>query len=163
MVEPSLMIKDKSRKTGYAHECKQCRKLRRLANLDKFKQRDAEDYQKNRELRLEQVRERYSNDPEKYRKISRKTWKVNKPLKRVQDAHRRAAQNNATVSWADKSVIKQLYETARELELADGIPRQVDHIVPLRNKLVCGLHVEHNLQILTKAENQKKKNTFKVG
>lgn len=37
----------------------------------------------------------------------------------------------------------------------------VDHIVLLKHHLVAGLHHEDNLQILTRAENDRKLNSFR--
>lgn len=38
----------------------------------------------------------------------------------------------------------------------------VDHIIPIKHDLVCGLHVVANLQYLTKEDNDKKGNDFVV-
>lgn len=41
------------------------------------------------------------------------------------------------------------------------VGHEVDHIIPIKNDLVCGLHVPWNFQYLTKSENCSKNNIFK--
>lgn len=65
-------------------------------------------------------------------------------------------------SWANRKAIQEIYLKARQLTIETGIRHEVDHIIPSNHKLVCGLHVENNLQILTEAENGKKSNKFNV-
>jgi hypothetical protein len=55
------------------------------------------------------------------------------------------AVRRATPKWADHNLIKALYDGVREMREITGQPWQVDHIVPLRSPLVCGLHVPANL------------------
>jgi 5-methylcytosine-specific restriction endonuclease McrA len=68
----------------------------------------------------------------------------------------------ATPSWADKESIKQFYINAQKLTKETGVPHEVDHIIPIKGKLVSGLHVPENLQILTAEENQRKNAKFVV-
>jgi len=73
-------------------------------------------------------------------------------------AARRAMQMLATPSWANKAAIATFYAEAVRLSRETGIAHTVDHIYPLCGRNVCGLHVEYNLQILTKSENGRKSN-----
>lgn len=66
-------------------------------------------------------------------------------------AERRAVMQRAPI-WADKPAISVVYRKARELGMA------VDHIVPLKHPLVCGLHVWANLQLLDRTLNSSKGN-----
>lgn len=66
----------------------------------------------------------------------------------------------ATPPWADAERIKWYYTNAKAFTRATGVLHTVDHVIPLKGELVCGLHVHNNLQILTHAENMSKGNTF---
>jgi hypothetical protein len=75
---------------------------------------------------------------------------------------RRAAKLKRTPSWADLEAMRGIYAEAARLTRDTGIPHAVDHIYPLQGKLVSGLHVSGNLQILTASENSRKRNHFEV-
>ena len=57
-----------------------------------------------------------------------------------------------TPKWANMEAIKQFYKNC-------PAGMEVDHIIPLQGKTVCGLHVENNLQYLSPLGNRKKKET----
>jgi 5-methylcytosine-specific restriction endonuclease McrA len=62
------------------------------------------------------------------------------------------------LSPEQKKHIAAIYLQARALTKRTGVKHVVDHIIPLRSEVVCGLHVPWNLQILTHIENSSKSN-----
>lgn len=84
-------------------------------------------------------------------------------LERVKNSRsmRKALLILACPEWADRARIRGIYEKARERSRADGLGSwHVDHIVPLNNPRVCGLHVHQNLRIIRARENCSKSNRF---
>jgi hypothetical protein len=73
---------------------------------------------------------------------------------------RYAAKLKATVLWANAFFIEEAYDLAAKRTVATGIRWHVDHIVPLVNRLVCGLHVEHNLRVVPASVNWSKNNRY---
>jgi hypothetical protein len=104
-------------------------------------------YHDNKEQKLE------SNN--QYRKDN--THKVNACV-----GKRRATRVLATPSWYEQDKIEFLFLKAREWSEILGCKIQVDHIIPLTNKKVCGLHCFDNLQLLERSINIKKSNKFKT-
>jgi hypothetical protein len=71
------------------------------------------------------------------------------------------ARLQATPKWVDFDKIEAIYNECRaKNKKARRKLYQVDHVIPLRGKTVCGLHVHNNLQIITKKANREKSNKF---
>jgi len=75
---------------------------------------------------------------------------------------RKHAEIMATPRWVDFDALKCVYLDAAAKSIQTGIKHSVDHIVPLRHPLVCGLHVPCNLRILKLGDNSSKGNFFDV-
>jgi 5-methylcytosine-specific restriction endonuclease McrA len=117
-------------------------------------------YAANREAIIEHGKEYRAENLEAARTAVRTWQKANPAIMNANYAKRRAAKLQATPMWADQSKIEEYYFAADFLGMVTGIWHHVDHIVPLQQDLVCGLHCEQNLQVLTEAENLAKGNRW---
>jgi len=98
---------------------------------------------------------KYASD-KRYSADSHKRWRdANKDKTRLKSASERATRLQRIPNWADTNLIKEFY-----LNCPSGF--HVDHVIPLRGKLVSGLHVIDNLQYLPATENISKGNKFTV-
>lgn len=97
------------------------------------------------------------------RKQSQKAWlEKNRHVRNASTAKRAANRIRATPNWANPEELKQFYRIAAELTEKTGIKHHVDHIIPLQNSIVCGLHVPNNLRVITAKDNLKKNNSYSL-
>lgn len=149
---------------GYRHTCKECANKRTNELLSS--RREEENKKRHRwvlenpEKRKHISKKYYENNKDK-QELLRKAWRVKNIEKaRAQVSARRKRVQIATPKWAEISEIEQVYLEAQRYTKTTGILHTVDHIIPLRGKLVSGLHVKENLQVLPYSENYSKSARF---
>ena len=158
-------------------ECKECKEVKPLDNFSaRKKSKDGKQYlckecsrkkslsrfAGNKEAFKASMREYYKKTADKRKQYIKEYQKANKGKCNAKNAKRRANKIQATPKWANLKQIEGIYKLAQYLTEKHGRQIHVDHIVPLQNPLVCGLHVEDNLQLLYADENLSKSNKFEV-
>ena len=187
----SLFGLDRGRKDGLTYRCLACRKVSRNSNREFINAQKREHYSKNKDRLLsekraiyikdsdkkrdnqkayhaqrkdelkEKSRAYYKNNPDYYKEYRRKNYaKVN-----AKESRRRSAKILRTPPWLTKDdhwMIEQAYSLAELRTKIFGFQWHVDHIIPLQGKLVSGLHVPLNLQVIPGSVNTSKRNYFEV-
>ena len=115
-------------------------------------------YEKNREVVIARAAARPHEEVREYKE---KYKAANPELYKALTSVRKRRHRNATPPWITKEQklqIRQMYLQAQKLTKMTGERYVVDHIIPLLNDSVCGLHVPWNLRVMTQEENLKKSN-----
>jgi hypothetical protein len=157
-------------KDGHSAECKKCatskRKLKAKENAERSriwyrenKEKATERNKKYAQKHIKKTREtkkRYKEKyPERVKKSNSEYTKKHAKEAVFKTQKRRTRKLQALPNWADLEKIKEIY-----LNCPDGM--QVDHVIPFVHQLICGLHVENNLQYLSEFDNKSKGNKFEV-
>lgn len=143
-------------KNGYGRDglrsrCKGCDRVYRITNA-------------NRILEMKRIHNRlfYQANVDEIKKQTA-TYRRNNLWLYNADTRKRQA-GRATPPWltpADLLEIVEWYRAAKDYQWLSNEQLQVDHIIPLKSPIVCGLHVPWNLQVLSRSENRKKTNKLK--
>ena len=179
--------KNKNMKSGHLNSCKACKKKtdssyytsnkeecnrkskerygeKDRQRVSKYYEQNKDNINENRRFMRDLFPEEHSHQ-DKIKYLKRREVileKLASPEGRAKanaiNAKRRALKVQATPHWANIDKIKDFYVRAKEMNKITGTKYHVDHIIPLRSPIVCGLHCHNNLQILTADENRKKYN-----
>lgn len=133
--------------------CKDCRKLERKRSYEK---RKASDYLNI----LEYNRQWVEKNPEKNREHKKRWNQLNVDKCRIICNKRYSYAKQSRPEWANKFFIEEAYELAQRRSKLFKTRWEVDHIIPIKGKDVCGLHVETNLQVLPRSINASKQNRY---
>lgn len=181
-----LFRKQASQKSGLTPHCKACAKVYGAAYYEKNKEKllagMRDKYAENPQPFLDSMKEWRRKNPDKKRELGRKAYhrltqegkahaqqinrqwaKRNKVAVLAFTLRRKATRRTAETAWEpdlDRLVEIEAAHLAKLRETAFGFKWHVDHTVPLRSKLVCGLHNTYNLAVIPATENLRKGNRY---
>jgi len=132
--------------------------FRRYSQSEAAKAAKRRYYERNREAVIARAAAR----PIEEKRAYQRTWKrVHYMEVRADNRLRRRRNREASPPWLSrrqKIEMREMYKIAMTMTKTTGERYVVDHIVPLRSEVVCGLHVPWNLRVITQEENLAKSN-----
>jgi hypothetical protein len=149
--------------------CTSCYVFKSLDNFFKNKKRLAGVYPVCKECCSIDSKQRYNNNKDSYSKKQRRYYlnnqeKIKLKTKLYSNQNRSKLNSYFYARDRDKrqrALTKIFLKEMRELyKQAKNQGLTLDHIIPLKNKDVCGLHVPWNVQFLKFEENASKNNKF---
>lgn len=142
----SFYKKDSTR--GYSYTCRACS----VVLVKKWNRENRDRYNANKSAH----QKRSVASGKDWKKRHKEEWNTYQREWRAQRDGKTKAELRP--AWANKFFIEEAYDIARRRTEVTGIQWEVDHIVPINGKTVSGLHVEHNLQVITREANRTKGN-----
>ena len=152
--------RNKTYTSGYNSRCKEC-------ETDYYRQRNKDPeilakhsarckaWAENNKEKSLAIKAKYRDENrESMLEYGRKWSKANRDKKNANFARYRARKLQATPKH--DPAIDYVYYSADVIKGVYGGRPDVDHIVPLKNDLVCGLHVAQNLQLMNPSANYSK-------
>ena len=118
-------------------------------------------YEENNSLKIAEYR-----SSEEFKKHTRKNvmkYQRKYPEKTLAKVRKRQMLKlQAIPKWVNYTRIDALYSLAAMLTKNTGEKYHVDHIIPIKNEKVCGLHIYENLRVILAKQNLTKSNKFVV-
>lgn len=155
---PSLFAKMAQAKDGTRPSCKACDAAYRRANSERLTAYRQGYYEANRPFLAKLNADWMARNRDEQRAKKAAYQRNNLPAYAARNSDRDARKRQAVPLWADPAKTRDMFLLASLVSEETGRLHHVDHVVPLKSPLVCGLHWHGNMQVLTAPENQSKSN-----
>ncbi len=131
-------------------------KAKKNASIKLWKAKNREKVLSHKQAYRDRHSKKIAESTRQWKRNNHEKWSLNKELRAT-----RAKQ--ARVSWNQELtqlVMIEAIDVRKRREKITGIKWHIDHIIPLKGDLVCGLHVWNNIAVIPAVTNISKSNRF---